>query len=309
LEKETAQLLAQAKARRTSEFEKFGQTYYHNPVEFARDCIKWKHGEFLTAYQEEILNDITDKRRICVRGAHGLGKSCTASVLILWFALTREATGVDFKICITASVGTQLRNFLWPEVKKWCKQLKWDKIGRPPFNPRNELLTLELILSNGRAFCVAPEEPAKLEGAHADSLLYVIDESKAVPDEIFDAAEGALSGAGGDTGREAYILTMSTPGNPIGRFYEIQKDREKYKAWHCRYVTTEEVLAAGRMSLDFMEQKKLEWGEDSAAYISRVLGRFCSSESNALIPMDWVEMAMMRGQEDEHIQALAQSSA
>lgn len=223
--------------------------------------------------------------------------STLAAFVILWHALTREACGVDFKIPITASVNTQLRNFLWPEVKKWSKLLRWDKIGRAPFNNRNELLTLELILSNGRAFCVAPEEPAKLEGAHADSLLYVIDESKAVADAIFDAAEGALSGGGSDTGRDAYILTMSTPGSPIGRFYEIQKDRERYKAWHCRHVTTEEVLKAGRMSQDYMEQKRLEWGEESAAYITRVLGKFCSAEENALIPLDWVEQAMLRGQE------------
>ncbi len=215
-------------------------------------------------------------------------------MLISWFSLTREATATDWKIAITASVSNQLRSFLFPEFKKWCKLLRWDDIGRAPFNTRNELLTLELILSNGRAFCIAPEEPAKLEGAHADSLLYIIDECKTVPDDVFDAAEGALSGAGEDTGRDAYVIALSTPGSPSGRFYQIQTDRNKYVAWHCRHVLTSEVLAAGRMSRDFMEQKKLEWGEDSTAYISKVLGNFSSGEDSSLIPLSWVEAAMDR---------------
>lgn len=256
--------------------------------------MKWKKGEGLTPYQEEILGAIVEKKRVCVRGAHGLGKSCLASHLILWFALTREAVGVDYKGIITASVSTQLRSFLWPEVKKWTKRLRWDKIGRGPFNSKTELLTLELILPNGLIVCVSPEDSVKAEGAHASELLLLADESKAIPDNLFDALEGAFSGAGADTDMNAYFLMVSTPGTKIGRFYEVQHDRARFKAWWVRHVRTEEILAAGRMSREYMEQKALEWGEESSVYISRVLGEFANVDDSCLIPLSWVEAAFDR---------------
>ena len=309
LERQTQELLEQAKAKRTSAFEKFGETYFDRPAAFAYECLKWKKGETLTPYQDEIISAIPEKKRICVRGCHGLGKSCLASITILWFSLTREALGKDWKAVVTASVGTQLKQYLWPEVKKWCREIRWDKVGRATFNNRNELLTEALQLTYGRAFCVAPEEPAKLEGAHADHLLYVFDEAKAIPDAIFDAAEGAFSGAGSDTGRLAYALTMSTPGAPLGRFYDIQSDREKYPVWWPRWVTVQEVIAAKRVSLEDIEQKKRQWGEESSVFQQKVLGQFASADENSLIPLAWVEAAMLRGEADEQVRQATQAGA
>lgn len=309
LEKQTQELLEQARARRTSVFERFGETYFNRPAAFAYECVRWKKGESLTPYQDEIISSLPEKKRICVRGCHGLGKSALASLSILWFSLTREALGLDWKCVVTASVGTQLKQYLWPEVKKWTRELRWKEIGRQPFNNRNELLTEALQLTYGRAFCVAPEEPAKIEGAHADHLLYVFDEAKGIPDAVFDAAEGAFSGAGSDTGRLAYALTMSTPGAPIGRFHAIQSDREKYPVWHPRWVTIDEVIAAGRVSLEDIEQKKRQWGEESPIFQQKVLGKFAAADENSLIPLAWVEEAMLRGQADERFRSAMQAEA
>jgi hypothetical protein len=229
-----------------------------------------------------------------VRGCHGLGKSCLASILVLWFALTREATETNFVGILTASAFNQLRSYLMPEIRKWSKLLRWDRIGRAPFNNKSELLTLELILTNGRMVCVSPEDSAKAEGAHATELFLLGDESKAIPNELFDAMEGAFSGAGSDTGSTAYALMISTPGPPFGRFYDVQHDRQRFAAWWCRHVTTEEVLVAGRISQEYIDQKKLEWGEDSSVFIQRVCGNFASAEENSLISLSWVEAAFER---------------
>lgn len=49
------------------------EKYYTDPVAFAHDCVDWRdHG--LTFYQEEILAALEEKRRVSVRGPHGLGK-------------------------------------------------------------------------------------------------------------------------------------------------------------------------------------------------------------------------------------------
>lgn len=48
--------------------------YYHDPAGFARDCIAWPIGKGLTPYQDEILAAIPVRKRVSVRGPHGLGK-------------------------------------------------------------------------------------------------------------------------------------------------------------------------------------------------------------------------------------------
>jgi hypothetical protein len=294
LEQELAATVKRAREERASAFQLFGKKYFDNPAKFAHDCIIWPEGESPTAYQDEIWTSIPELERVAIRGPHGLGKSCLCSISILWFGLTREALGLDWKLPVTASVGNQLKNYLWPEVKKWSRRLNWKKIGRPSFNSRNELLTLELHLILGQAFCVAPEEPGKIEGAHADHLFFCFDEAKLIPDGIWDAAEGAFSGAGPDTGRYAFALAISTPGEPTGRFYAIHQRAKGLESWTPRHVTCEEAIKAGRISQRWVDEKRLQWGEKSALFQQKVLGNFASSDADSVIPLDWVELAANR---------------
>jgi hypothetical protein len=297
LEKRLAEKVKAARQDKSSTFEKFGREYFDNPAKFARDCIIWPDGEAPTFYQNQIWESIPELERVAVRGPHGLGKSTSCSVGILWFGLTREALRFDWKLPVTASVGNQLKNYLWPEVKKWSRRLDWKKIGRPHFNTRNELLTLELHLTFGQAFCVAPEEPGKIEGAHADHLFFCYDEAKLIPDGIWDAAEGAFSGAGPDTGRYAFALAISTPGEPTGRFYSIHQRAKGLESWTPIHVTHEDAIKAGRISQRWVDEKRVQWGEKSALFQQKVLGNFASSDTDSVIPLDWVEAAVNRYEE------------
>jgi hypothetical protein len=168
----------------------------------------------------------------------------------------------------------------------------------PPFQLLpTELFGLSLKLEHGEAFAMASSDAELLEGAHADSMLYVFDESKAIPDKTFDAAEGAFSGAGGDTGREAHALAISTPGEPVGRFFEIHKRKPGTEDWWPRHVTLSEAIEAKRVSQEWAEQRKRQWGEKSAVYQNRVEGNFAASEEDTVIPLIWVEAANQRWQE------------
>lgn len=277
-----------------------GQSKYRNdPVAFVLDCINWRENEKPTAYQIEILGELPKQKRIAVRGPHGLGKTALASWVILWFAITRD--GGDWKIPTTASAWRQLTKFLWPEIHKWARRIKWDVVGRSQFNTRLELLSQNLKLSTGEAFAVASDTPDLIEGAHADSILYLFDEAKAIPGETFDAAEGAFSGAGTDTTSEAFALAISTPGEPQGRFYDIHKRLPGYDDWWTRHVTLDEAIKAGRVSTEWAEQRKKQWGEQSAVYQNRVLGEFCASDEDGVIPLSWIEQANDRWREREEV--------
>ena len=264
--------------------------YYHDPLGFAADCIDWR-GDGLTAYQQDVIGSLPERKRIAVRGPHGLGKTTLMSVVLLWFALTSEAAGVDWKAVTTAGSWRQLTNYLWPEIHKWAGRVRWDRVRGTPFK-RTELLNLNLHLSHGQATAAACSNPALIEGAHADRLLFIYDEGKAIPAGTFDACEGAFSGTG-----EALALVASTPGDPSGRFYDIHARRPGYEDWTARAVTLAEAVASGRISETWAEQRRKQWGEDSAVYANRVLGDFHAGDEDTVIPLRWLEAANERWQE------------
>jgi hypothetical protein len=268
--------------------------WLHDPVAFAQQAIIWPPGHQLTPYQAEILGQLPIRQRVAVRGPHGLGKSCANALAILWFAVTRDAAGIDWKCPTTAGAWRQLEHYLWPEVHKWARRLRWDLLGRPPFNERNELLSMNLKLRHGAAFAVASDQPALIEGVHADSVLYVFDESKSIIPGTFDAAEGAFSAAQPHGLPEALALAQSTPGEPAGRFYEIHKRTPGLEDWWVRHVTLDEAVAANRVSGDWAAQRGRQWGTSSALYQNRVLGEFASSDEDGVIPLAWVDQAVER---------------
>ena len=272
--------------------------WMYDPVGWARDCIAWGPGEGLTPYQKDILGALPEQRRVAVRGPHGLGKTGMSAICVLWFATTREAAGIDWKVIMTASAWRHLSVYLVPELRKWAKRIRWDVLGRPPFSEHTELLALNLKLQNGAATPVASNKPELIEGAHADSLLYLIDEAKIVPDGTWDAIEGAFSGGRSDAPQgalpEAFAFAISTPGPPVGRFYDIHRRAPGLEDWWVRHVRLEEAIAAGRISRQWAEQRARQWGRDSAVYANRVEGEFQASDEDSVIPLAWVEAAVER---------------
>ena len=273
-------------------YQVFRGKYLRDPAGFVRDCVI-DEGDQPAPYQLEALEQLQERRRASVRGPHGLGKTAMGAWVILWFALTRDAGQDDWKIPTTASAWRQLAKFLWPEVHKWSHRLRWDKIGREPFNERTELLDLSLKLRNGEAFALASDNPAMIEGAHAKELLYIFDEAKEIPPETWDAAEGAFASG------SCYALAISTPGEPNGRFYEIHKRAPGFEDWWVKHVTRDQAIEAGRMSGEWAAARERQWGATSAVYQNRVAGEFASSAEDTVISLASVERSNQRWLEHE----------
>jgi hypothetical protein len=267
------------------DYESWKKRYLRDAAGFVRDCLEWPAGLGPAPYQEEILGWLADSNRVSIRGPHGLGKTAIMAWVVLRFALTRD--GMDWKVVTTASAWRQLEKYLWPEIHKWARAIRWDIVGRGPFGT-GELFTLKLKLATGEAFAVASDNPALIEGAHAENILYVFDESKAIIPATFDAAEGALTTPG------AMALAFSTPGEPNGRFHAIQTRQKGYLDWRVKHVTRDEVIAAGRMSESWANARRDQWGEKSAVYQNRVAGEFAASDEDSVIPLAYIERANER---------------
>lgn len=271
------------------------------------DCIIWnpdKPNDRPTDYQLEAAYRLVSERRISMVGPHGLGKSAWFAWSVQWFATTRDNQHEfgfppgDWKIRTTAGSWRQLTDFLWPEIRsKWTNRLRWDLVGRDPWEPGKEVIQTKIIGKTGEAAAAASSDPKLIEGAHADSIYYMLDESKAIPAAIFDGVEGAMSGGGADTGNEAFIAAHSTPGDESGRFYEIHNDRERFKHWYAIPVSFEDTVRAKRNSEEWRADMERVYGLRSPVYINRVMGKFVKDRSDGIIPTSWVEAAMERWDE------------
>lgn len=277
--------------------ERWRRRYARDPVAFARDCVRWPEGQGLTPYQEEILAELPRRARVAVTGPRGLGKTALASLAVNWYAATRD-TWIDWKVVCTAGGQRQLEKFLFPEVLKFARRLRWDRIGRPPWRVGQELMKQSIAGETGAAFCAVSSRPDLVEGAHASHVAVVIDEAKSVPAGVFDSLEGVLSNAG-TRGREALTLVISTPGRREGRLFDIFDNKDgAHASWWTRHVTLDEVLRAEMVSEEWVRQRAREWGTDSALYRTQVLGEFCDEDESGVIPSDWVLAAQERAEPD-----------
>lgn len=287
------------------QYKEFQDEYRYDFRGFLERCIDWeKVGRKPYFYQleaaERFVNK-TDRQRISrftMKGPRGLGKTAWGSWSEHWFALTRDGVpGLDWKSGMTASVYRQIYRYMWPEIHKWSRLIKWDMIGRDEYTAK-ELLVQNLKLMTGEIAGVASNDPGNMEGMHANSVFFLFDESKLLKPAVFDSIEGVFSNAGMGNENEAYAIAISTPGESQGRFYDIHARRPGYEDWEVMSVSLKDTILAGAVTVDWAKQRKKQWGEKSAAYQNHVLGEFSDSNADVvIIPISWVELAMSRWDE------------
>jgi len=255
------------------------------PDYFLDNCLKL--GDLtISGYQRQMAWDIFQHEKTCYRAPRGAGKSAGVALAIWNFMLYHHKMGHEWKVATTAGVFRQLSRYLWPEIRKWSRKIDWEKAGvlREDF----EILTNEIKTKTGTAFAMSSNDPDYIEGLHADYLLIVLDEAKAIPIEIWDALEGAVG-----TGN-CVVLAVSTPSIPVGRFHEIHARKAGLEEWRVRQITLADAIDAGRIKADWAEKRRIQWGEESAAYRNYVLGEFSSPEGGGFIPLEWIIAAMNR---------------
>jgi hypothetical protein len=291
--------VAGAAAARAREHESTAGRYarwWSDPAAFAAEAFTWEPGKGLHTYQSGALTTLATDHRLALQKPRGVGGTAIAGVAVLWFAATRDYYGVDWKVITTASVGRQLEDYLWPEVHKWARRLRWEQLGRAPWLEGKELLHEGVKLAHGLAFTASPGPgaPASIEGAHATQVLVVFEEPKLVRTAVFDAVEGGSTRYGPETGATLFALAAGTPGEPTGRFYDLCRGEAGAGVWSRQQITLAEGIAAGQVSPSSAEELRSLWGEDSALYANHVLGEFRADAANTVIPLSWIQAANER---------------
>ena len=82
-----------------------------SPVAFAREML----GVELWSKQVEVLEALTEHRRVAVKAGNGLGKGFCAAVAMLWFIHTHQDGAIALS---TAPTFRQVRHILWRQVRR-----------------------------------------------------------------------------------------------------------------------------------------------------------------------------------------------
>jgi len=251
-------------------------TYERHPDLFVEDLL----GVTPQDWQREVMSAVAKGQRRCsIRSGHGVGKSSCASWLMIWFLLTRYPV----KVVVTAPTASQLFDALFAECKRWIKELP------TPIKSLLEMKSdrIELGSSPTEAFISArtsrSESPESLAGVHADHVLLVVDEASGVPESVFEAAYGSMSG------KDATTILLGNPTRSSGYFYETHTRLRD--SWWTKQVSC---LDSPLVSPDFIAEMELKYGAQSNAMKVRVYGEFPTAEDDTLISLHAVEQASKR---------------
>jgi len=266
---------SEQRAQRTF-MDEFTEAYYDDPVRFVREML----GAEPYAYQVEFLQALAKgERKMSVKSGHGTGKSTTASWAMLWFLLLRYPV----KVVVTAPTSSQLFDAMFAELKRWINELPGEL--QQLLNVKSD--RVELVSAPAEAFIscrtARAETPEALAGVHSDNVLLIVDEASGVPEQVFEAAAGSMSG------HNATTLMLSNPTRSSGTFFESHNRMSNSwwtRTWSC--------IDSPLVSDEFVDEMRMRYGEDSNAFRVRVLGEFPLSDDNTIIPYFLVETAQQR---------------
>tara|TARA_B100000965_G_scaffold406858_1_gene449872 strand:- start:5327 stop:6733 length:1407 start_codon:yes stop_codon:yes gene_type:complete len=261
--------------------EEFVETYQNDPVRFVQEIL----GVEPFDYQAEFLREVASPtRRLSVRSGHGTGKSTTASWAMLWFLMLK----FPCKVVVTAPTSSQLFDAMFSELKRWIGELPREL--QELLNVKSD--RVELVAAPAEAFISCRTARAEnageaLAGVHSDNVLLVIDEASGVPEVVFEASAGSLSST------NATVLMLSNPTRSSGTFFESH-NRMRKSWWTRRWSCQDSPLVAP----EFIDEMRDRYGENSSAFMVRVMGEFPLADDDTIIPFHLVEAAQHRDIEE-----------
>ncbi|MVN88782.1 hypothetical protein GO986_18750 [Deinococcus sp. HMF7620] len=257
--------------------------YRDDPVGFARDVL----GITVWDAMERIMLAVRDHRKVAVRSGHKISKSTTAAVIALWRCLCIEGS----RTVVSAPTGRQVKIIIWKELTKRHREAGLP--GKVFVDPGTGFRYLD-----SEVFGFSTDEPEQMAGVSGADLLFIIDEASGVEESIFEAIEGNMAGG-------ASILLISNPTQLVGTFYDAFTS--KRHLWHTIHISSEstpnvlsrKIIIPGLATCEWVNEKKLEWGEDSPLFQVRVRGNFPTQAQNTVIGLGQIEAARARYDAEE----------
>lgn len=271
--------------------------FSQDPYGFVLFAFPWGEpgeleNERIQDWQKELLLDvgrgvrtIDEAIRIATTSGHGIGKSALVAWLILWAMSTFEDTiGV-----VTANTENQLKTKTWVQLAKWYRMF----IGRELFKmTATALFSADPDHEKTWRFDMTPWSERNTEafaGLHNQGkrILVLFDEASAIPDLIWEVAEGALT----DKNTEIIWAVFGNPTRNSGRFRDCFVGGKFAHRWRSRAVDSRSVTFTNQEQI---KQWIQDYGEDSDFVRVRVRGVFPRIDNTSFISLSLAQEASRR---------------
>ena len=249
--------------------------HYSGPRPWQKEfLIEW--GERIKAGKFDGVTPVPPVQMARVSG-HGIGKSALTAWIIKFIMDTRPyAKGV-----VTANTSSQLTTKTWSELGKWhgvsvTEHLFEYKNSRGGMSFK-QVDHPEIWRADG--LTCREENSESFAGQHSatSTSFYIFDEASAVPEKIFEVAQGGL------TDGEPMIFLFGNPTRNTGFFRNVC-GRNKHR-WDVAHIDSREVEGT---NLELFQQWVEDYGEDSDFVRVRVRGQFPRAAVCQFIPDDIV---------------------
>jgi hypothetical protein len=258
----------------------------------------------LTGYRQDILGrkpnpstvelerSIVENKRTAAGTGHGIGKTALGADAIHWFISTRPHPA----IVATANTEPQLRTKLWRELAKVNQQAKngeWFEWKQSTFTMFNDPTAQAVALA------WSEDNPSAFAGTHEQHVLGIFDEASEIARSIFNVFAGAMTTPG------ARWLLLGNSTSNEGYFYDAVHGKFKARKpgdlqrgmWNSFVIPS---TASPFVDPQWVEDMKIQHGEDSDEYRVRVLGLPPRTDAQQFISREFVLKAMDRRVETFH---------
>lgn len=229
---------------------------------------------------------LAKKIGVSIMAGKGIGKDAWVSWIVLWFC----ALYPYCKIPCTSVSADQLDKVLWSELAKWLQYslvAPWLKLQSGklfftdlPDDVKGKRWFAYTKTANPNSTELEPEGMA---GAHEDYMMIVVDEASGVQDAIMASLEGTLTQFGN------FMILIFNPTR--GKGYAIRSQQDDADHWVALHWNAEESEISNPTVIERLLDR---YGRDSNPYRIRVLGLPPITDTNTLIPWEWLEEAVQR---------------
>lgn len=223
------------------------------------------------------------KPYITVRAPHGPGKSFAAAMLMHWFGYC-----FDGLIACTAPKLEQLKTRLWREFRKINARAVKQYAGLMKVDATKvtwgSTWTDEEGVVRGKEWYALAEtasNPENLAGFHDRHIMFLVEESSGVPEELFPVIFSALS-----TGYLRVLVMIGNPTKRTGTFAASHLNADVSKDFYKLHISLDKTT---RVKRAWVQQMIRQYGDNSPIVKVRCYGEFADASDYQLIPLEWIE--------------------
>ena len=229
--------------------------------------------------------------RMSLEACAGPGKTAVLAWCILWFLITQGDRGSHPKAAAVSETWQNLQDNLWAELALWISisplcnlLLKWT--SKRVFS-KDHPSTWFISAKSWNKAANTEARGRVLSGLHSKYVLFIFDESGAIPPSVLKAAEQALATS---DKRFARIIQAGNPVTTEGMLYHASMD----PSWHKIKITgdPDDPDRSPRISKEWAQKNIDRYGRHDPWVMAYILGKFPKSSINTLLSLEEVEKSM-----------------